>query len=52
MFELECNLEFFFGILFYSILITVSMNLSDQLVIVTCDLVMESQAPSWKNRVF
>ena len=40
------------GIHLYSVLITVLMNFSDQLVIVICDLVMEGQARSGKNSVF
>ena len=34
----------FLGFIFYSVLIIVTMNLSDQLVIVTCDSEMEDLA--------
>ena len=37
MSELQWNLEIFSGIHFSSILIAISMNLFDQLVIVICD---------------
>ena len=39
----------FFGIHFSSVLITILMNLFDQLVIVICNPVMERKAPSGKN---
>ena len=38
MSELQWNLGFFFGIHLSSVLITISMNLFNQLVIVSCDL--------------
>ena len=41
-----------FGTHFYSILIIVSMNLFDQLVIVTCDPIMKGLTPSRKGLVF
>ena len=40
MFELKWNLEIFLESCLFS-LITISMNLFDQLVIVICNLVME-----------
>ena len=50
MFELQWNLriflEFFF---FFSVLFTISMDLFDQLVIVTCDPNLRGSAPSGKN---
>ena len=40
----------FFGIsFFFSVLITISMNLIDQLVIVICDPDLRGLAPSRKN---
>ena len=41
-----------YGTYFYLVLIIVSMNLFNQLVIVACDSVMEGQAPSAKGLVF
>ena len=39
----------FFGIHFSSVLIAISMNLFDQLVIVFCDTDLKGEAPSGKN---
>ena len=39
----------FSGILFFSVLITISMNSFDQLVIVICDPDLRGSAPSRKN---
>ena len=48
MSELKWNLENFLESNLFT-LITISMNLFDQLVIVICDLVMEGSAPSRKK---
>ena len=41
--------EFLWNSFFFSVLITISMNLFDQVVIVICDLDLRGKAPSGKN---
>ena len=52
MSELKRKIGNIYGKPYYSVLITVSMNLFDQLVIITCDPVMEGKAPSRKGLEF
>ena len=50
MFEFQWNLGVFLEcFFFFLVLITISMNLFDQLVIVICDLDLRGSAPSGKN---
>ena len=51
MYELEESLETLLEILFFLFVITFSMNLFKQLVIVLCYPVMEGYAPSGKGLV-
>ena len=50
MFEFKWNMGIFSGIcFFFLVLITISMNLLDQLVIVICVLDLRGSAPFGKN---
>ena len=48
MFQFKWTMEIFLESIFFN-LITISMNLFDQLVIVICDPVMEDRTPSGKG---
>ena len=49
MSEFKWNLGIFLDFVFFSVLMTISMNLFDQLVISICDLDLRGSAPSRKN---
>ena len=49
MSEFKWNLRIFFHFIFFSLLMTISINLFDQLVIVICDQDLKGSAPSRKN---
>ena len=49
MSEFQLNMRIFLEFIFFSVLITISMNLFDQLVIVICDPDLRGSVPSRKN---